>query len=175
MDIYTIASSSLSRVGYCRGIPSFVTHIDWSQDGKYLQVGLSVCLSVCLSVIPSSVTHIDILLVSGEGLINFWYHVHVCLSLTFTSCTQTVWNGVPRTLNSTHSRHSPVRGVQVQSARAEEMVFQPTMVSCIVYCPHTVSELRRTPPVVIVSPGVPETHSFIHRDESKPLVHSHLL
>lgn len=36
VDIYT--TQGLSRVGYCRGIPSFVTHLDWSQDGKYLQV-----------------------------------------------------------------------------------------------------------------------------------------
>lgn len=40
VDIYT--TQGLSRVGYCRGIPSFVTHIDWSQDGKYLQVCICV-------------------------------------------------------------------------------------------------------------------------------------
>lgn len=40
VDIYT--THGLSRVGYCRGIPSFVTHIDWSQDGKYLQVCICV-------------------------------------------------------------------------------------------------------------------------------------
>ena len=37
VDIYTL-SPSLSRVGYCRGIPSFVTQMDWSDDGRYLQV-----------------------------------------------------------------------------------------------------------------------------------------
>ena len=36
VDIYS--TSNLARVGYCRGIPSYVTHIDWSQDGNYLQV-----------------------------------------------------------------------------------------------------------------------------------------
>ena len=37
VDIYTL-SPSLSRVAYCRGIPSFVTQMDWSQKGRYLQV-----------------------------------------------------------------------------------------------------------------------------------------
>ena len=45
VDIYT--TQGLSRVSYCRGISSFVTHIDWSQDSKYLQVCLCVCVCVC--------------------------------------------------------------------------------------------------------------------------------
>ena len=36
VDIYSTAN--LTRLGYCRPIPSYVTHLDWSQDGKYLQV-----------------------------------------------------------------------------------------------------------------------------------------
>ena len=39
VDVYS--SEGLARVGYCRGIPSFVTHIDWSCDNKYLQVMMS--------------------------------------------------------------------------------------------------------------------------------------
>ena len=40
VDIYSL-SPLVSRVGYCRGIPSFVTQMDWSQDGKFLQVRCS--------------------------------------------------------------------------------------------------------------------------------------
>lgn len=36
VDIYSTAD--LTRTGYCRGIPSQVTHIDWSHDATYLQV-----------------------------------------------------------------------------------------------------------------------------------------
>ena len=40
VDIYSLASLDRGpqRVGYCKGIPSSITHIDWSQDCKYLQV-----------------------------------------------------------------------------------------------------------------------------------------
>ena len=44
VDIYS--TSSLARVGYCRGIPSYVTHMDWSQEGKYLQVSIPMSLLV---------------------------------------------------------------------------------------------------------------------------------
>ncbi len=37
VDVYS--SERFERVGYCRGIPSSVTHIDWSHDSKHLQVG----------------------------------------------------------------------------------------------------------------------------------------
>ena len=50
MDIYSLESlekKGLVRIGYCRGIPSYVTHIDWSKDSKYLQV--CVCVCVCCS------------------------------------------------------------------------------------------------------------------------------
>ena len=29
---------SLARIGYCKGIPSFVIQMDFSADGKYIQV-----------------------------------------------------------------------------------------------------------------------------------------
>jgi microtubule-associated protein-like 6 len=40
VDIYDITSPNKGpqRVGSCRGVPSYVTHIDWSTDSKYLQV-----------------------------------------------------------------------------------------------------------------------------------------
>ena len=39
VDIYSISPMfALTRIGYCRDIPSVVTHMDWSTDGKYLQV-----------------------------------------------------------------------------------------------------------------------------------------
>lgn len=41
IDIYDISSledKGPVRTSYCRGIPSSVTHIDWSSDSKYLQV-----------------------------------------------------------------------------------------------------------------------------------------
>lgn len=41
VDIYAMGEGGVatpSRLGYCRGIPSYVTHLDWAQDGKYLQV-----------------------------------------------------------------------------------------------------------------------------------------
>jgi len=36
VDIYSV--SNLVRTSYCRGIPSQVTHLDWSHDAAYLQV-----------------------------------------------------------------------------------------------------------------------------------------
>jgi WD40 repeat protein len=41
VDIYSL-SPSVSRVAYCRGIPSFVTQLDWSQNGRHLQVSTGV-------------------------------------------------------------------------------------------------------------------------------------
>ena len=41
VDIYDISSledKGPVRTSYCRGIPSSVTHIDWSNNSKYLQV-----------------------------------------------------------------------------------------------------------------------------------------
>lgn len=40
VDIYDISTleKGPNRVGSCKGIPSYVTHIDWSTDSKYLQV-----------------------------------------------------------------------------------------------------------------------------------------
>ena len=42
VDIYSLESLDKrgpSRTSYCRGIPSYVTHIDWCKDSRYLQVG----------------------------------------------------------------------------------------------------------------------------------------
>ena len=39
VDFYEIISGRpLNRVGYCKDIPSFVTQMDFSADGKYIQV-----------------------------------------------------------------------------------------------------------------------------------------
>lgn len=39
VDFYdTGPGSSLARLGYCKGIPNFVTQLDWSVDNKYIQV-----------------------------------------------------------------------------------------------------------------------------------------
>ena len=41
VDIYSVSdlSKGITRASYCRGIPSGVTHMDWSTSGEYLQVG----------------------------------------------------------------------------------------------------------------------------------------
>lgn len=36
---------TLARVGYCKGIPSFVIQMDFSADGKYIQVMISLSWS----------------------------------------------------------------------------------------------------------------------------------
>ena len=40
VDIYLVSdlSKGITRTSYCRGIPSGVTHMDWSTCGQYLQV-----------------------------------------------------------------------------------------------------------------------------------------
>lgn len=40
VDIYSV--SGLVRTGYCRGIPSQVTHLDWSHDAAHLQVNYNI-------------------------------------------------------------------------------------------------------------------------------------
>lgn len=48
VDIYSISPTyALMRVGYCRDIPSVVTHMDWSIDGKYLQVNCVSGMYTC--------------------------------------------------------------------------------------------------------------------------------
>ena len=43
VDFYdTKRGGTLARIGYCKGIPSFVIQIDFSADGKYIQVIISV-------------------------------------------------------------------------------------------------------------------------------------
>lgn len=40
VDFYNSKSGgSLARIGYCKGIPSFVIQMDFSADGKFIQVG----------------------------------------------------------------------------------------------------------------------------------------
>lgn len=39
VDFYELRDGRpLTRVGYCKGIPSFVTQMDFSADGKFIQV-----------------------------------------------------------------------------------------------------------------------------------------
>ncbi len=39
VDFYNCKSGgSLARIGYCKGIPSFVIQMDFSADSKYIQV-----------------------------------------------------------------------------------------------------------------------------------------
>lgn len=42
VDFYDLTQgTSLNRIGYCKDIPSFVVQMDFSADGKYIQVGFS--------------------------------------------------------------------------------------------------------------------------------------
>ena len=53
VDIYSLESLDKrgpSRTSYCRGIPSYVTHIDWCKDSRYLQVGGVCGVGVTVSV-----------------------------------------------------------------------------------------------------------------------------
>lgn len=39
VDFYELREGRpLSRAGYCKGIPSFVTQMDFSADGRFIQV-----------------------------------------------------------------------------------------------------------------------------------------
>lgn len=42
VDLYDVSQGPiLTRTGFCKGIPSFVFQLDFSADGKYIQVGMS--------------------------------------------------------------------------------------------------------------------------------------
>ena len=51
VDIYTTAD--LTRTAYCRGIPSQVTHMDWSLDNTHLQVSVMVIMTLDLNMVWS--------------------------------------------------------------------------------------------------------------------------
>ena len=43
VDFYEIKEGQpLKRAGYCKGIPNFVTQMDFSADGRFIQVGSAV-------------------------------------------------------------------------------------------------------------------------------------
>lgn len=37
VDVYQVKGSGFKQVGQCSGSSSFITHLDWSVDSKYLQ------------------------------------------------------------------------------------------------------------------------------------------
>ena len=37
VDLYQVKGSEFKQVGVCTGSSSFITHLDWSVDSKYLQ------------------------------------------------------------------------------------------------------------------------------------------
>lgn len=42
VDFYELREGRpLTRAGYCKGIPSFVTQMDFSADGKFIQVSIT--------------------------------------------------------------------------------------------------------------------------------------
>ena len=60
VDFYEIKEGQpLKRAGYCKGIPNFVTQMDFSADGRFIQVGSAVrvflefFLEIIVSVRPS--------------------------------------------------------------------------------------------------------------------------
>ncbi|KAL5463172.1 hypothetical protein EMCRGX_G032049 [Ephydatia muelleri] len=56
VDIYSISPTyALVRMGYCRDIPSVVTHMDWSTDGKYMQVSTGVYEKLICEVLSGKV------------------------------------------------------------------------------------------------------------------------
>ena len=97
VDIYSIStpsspspspSPSLARVGYCRGIPSFVTHIDWSVDGGHLQVGADVLCYLPFSA-QRPLVHLACKYINGHptwevtaafacGVFLAWFSSHSC-------------------------------------------------------------------------------------------------
>eukprot|EP00794_Sanderia_malayensis_P020047 gene20047-22014_t len=50
VDFYNCRTSSLSRIGYCKGIPSFVIQMDFSADGKFIQVATGAYERLVFSV-----------------------------------------------------------------------------------------------------------------------------
>jgi len=40
LDFYTV-KPQLKRVGYCKNMASFVTHLDFSNDAKFVQVSVN--------------------------------------------------------------------------------------------------------------------------------------
>jgi WD40 repeat protein len=49
VDVYEV-KNNYAHVGTCSGSSSFVTHLDWSSDSKYLQVCVMMCVMVCVIV-----------------------------------------------------------------------------------------------------------------------------
>ena len=46
LDFYdSREGGTLARIGYCKGIPSFVIQMDFSADGKYIQVNIYLAFS----------------------------------------------------------------------------------------------------------------------------------
>jgi len=52
VDVYgvTLPQGVGSRVGYCKGLSGGVTHIDWSEDSKFIQVRVASSIRACLYV-----------------------------------------------------------------------------------------------------------------------------
>ena len=37
VDLYSVGADGYKHVGHCSGSSSFITHLDWSVDSKYIQ------------------------------------------------------------------------------------------------------------------------------------------
>ena len=55
VDFYEIREGQpLKRAGYCKGIPAFVTQMDFSADGRFIQVRCHPFLALCALTLVSS-------------------------------------------------------------------------------------------------------------------------